>query len=128
MSRILFTLATVLAVTGCASRVCNNFIYDVTKADPVSVDLLGSQFTISKGPVTRAGTCMEISDRVFKVSLDGREFYLSVFDENSFKPRRLRTLVFSMKGKDVVPYSRNNHCREDMASASDRIIEQITSQ
>jgi hypothetical protein len=103
-------------------------IYDVTKADAVRVGLSGSRFTISKGPITRVGTYKEIGDRVYKVSLDGLGFYLSVFDENSFKPRRLRPLVFSMRESDLVPYSRDNHNREDMVEGSDRIIEQIISQ
>ena len=62
----------------------------------------------------------KISDRVYCFKRDGLSYFVSVFDSNCFKPRRLRNLIFSLE--NISPYSRHNHVNVDLVNKSDYLI------
>jgi len=60
--------------------------------------------------------------RVLKFSNNGVDNYISVFDDNCFKPRRARKFILSILRDDLIPYSRNVHNSKNLIKQSDNIV------
>ena len=65
-------------------------------------------------------------DRILELTeSNNKKYFVSVFNENCFKPRRTRSIIFSEDFNLIYPYSRNTHWYSDFSLASDSIVKNL---
>lgn len=92
----------------------------------IDYEILESSIVISKdGKKILCVKYEKIADRVLKFDVNGKSVFASIFNENCFKPRRVRSIIFSYNAGAFIPYSRMHHSDAVIVKKSDEIIVEL---
>lgn len=122
-SVIFTTLA--FAAIGCASRIDSEFLYSGFSDNYLKIKIVESQIIFNSNEETRIGSCSLVEKRIYKIVIGEKILFASFFDENSFKPRRLRSVVFSTQFLDISLDPRIVHNDLNLVKNSDEIVKVI---
>ena len=122
--KILSIILIIIILMSCSSPITarGKYSYD----SQIDYEILDSSIVISKDGKKKLCVKYEkIADRVLKFDINGKSVFSSIFDENCFKPRKVRSIIFSYNGGEFIPYNRRHHNDAVIVKKSDEIINEL---
>ena len=125
IKKILVIIVCVALFFGCSSSIYGRQIYHSTDHE-IEYEI-SEQYLILKSANNREMILkiLKIDGRIVEVDNAGESLFVSIFDENCFKPRRLRSIILSKDINVLSPYNRSTHCNESYSIESDKILNEL---
>jgi hypothetical protein len=123
MNKLIIAVILSTVATSCSSPIRSNGIYTLNDGTYEIDYKITSKTLILTSDLNRVElNVKQIKNRLIIAENNENVYYISVFDENCFKPRRTRSLIFSHRKDTIEQYRRDVHEVESFAKESDEII------